>query len=38
MGHGVRIALGCDIGAFISGAASTSRHGWLWIAAALQHG
>jgi hypothetical protein len=32
---GARIAFGCNIGAFFSGVASTSLHGWLWIAAAL---
>jgi hypothetical protein len=31
MGYGARIAFGCNIGAFFSGAASTSLHGWLWI-------
>lgn len=35
MGYGSRIAFGCNIGAFFSGIASTSLHGWLWIAAAL---
>ncbi|MEW6688499.1 MAG: YeeE/YedE family protein [Pseudomonadota bacterium] len=35
MGYGARIAYGCTIGAFFSGIASTSLHGWLWIAAAL---
>ena len=35
MGYGSRIAYGCNIGAFFSGVASTSLHGWLWIAAAL---
>ena len=35
MGYGARIALGCNIGAFFSGIASASLHGWLWIAAAL---
>jgi uncharacterized membrane protein YedE/YeeE len=35
MGYGARIAFGCNIGAFFSGVASTSVHGWLWIAAAL---
>lgn len=35
MGYGARLAYGCNIGAFISGIASTSLHGWLWIAAAL---
>ena len=35
MGYGARIAFGCNIGAFFSGIASTSLHGWVWIAAAL---
>jgi uncharacterized membrane protein YedE/YeeE len=35
MGYGARIAFGCNIGAFFSGVASTSLHGWVWIAAAL---
>jgi uncharacterized membrane protein YedE/YeeE len=35
MGYGARIAFGCNIGAFFSGVASTSLHGWLWILCAL---
>lgn len=35
MGYGARLAYGCNVGAFFSGAASTSLHGWLWLAAAL---
>lgn len=35
MGYGARIAFGCNVGAFFSGVASTSLHGWLWIVAAL---
>jgi len=35
MGYGARLAYGCNIGAFYSGVASTSLHGWLWIVAAL---
>ena len=35
IGYGARIAYGCNIGAFVSGVASGSVHGWLWIAAAL---
>jgi uncharacterized membrane protein YedE/YeeE len=35
MGYGARLAFGCNVGAFFSGVASTSLHGWLWIAAAL---
>jgi uncharacterized protein len=30
LGYGARIAYGCNIGAFFSGVASTSLHGWLW--------
>ncbi|MBI4184610.1 MAG: YeeE/YedE family protein [Proteobacteria bacterium] len=35
MGYGARLAFGCNIGAFFSGVASGSLHGWLWFAAAL---
>ena len=35
MGYGARLAFGCNIGAFFSGVASTSVHGWLWILCAL---
>ncbi len=35
LGYGARLAYGCNIGAFISGAASTSLHGWVWVACAL---
>ncbi len=35
MGYGSRIAYGCNIGAFLSGVASSSLHGWLWILMAL---
>jgi uncharacterized membrane protein YedE/YeeE len=35
MGYGARIAFGCNIGAFFSGVASSSLHGWLWIGSAL---
>lgn len=35
LGYGARIAYGCNIGAFVSGIASTSLHGWLWILCAL---
>ena len=35
MGYGARIAFGCNIGAFFSGVASTSLHGWLWLLGAL---
>jgi uncharacterized membrane protein YedE/YeeE len=34
MGYGARLAYGCNIGAFFSGIASSSLHGWVWIAAA----
>ena len=35
LGYGARLAYGCNIGAFFSGVASTSLHGWMWIACAL---
>lgn len=35
MGYGARLAYGCNIGAFFSGVASTSLHGWAWIGMAL---
>ena len=35
LGYGARLAYGCNIGAFFSGVASGSLHGWLWIAAGL---
>jgi len=35
LGYGARRAYGCNIGAFFSGVASTSLHGWVWIAAAV---
>jgi len=35
LGYGARLAYGCNIGAFFSGIASTSLHGWVWIIAAL---
>jgi uncharacterized membrane protein YedE/YeeE len=35
LGYGARIAFGCNIGAYFSGIASTSLHGWLWWVAAL---
>jgi hypothetical protein len=35
MGYGARLAFGCNIGAFLSGIASFSLHGWVWIAFAL---
>ena len=35
MGYGARLAFGCNIGAFFSGVASTSLHGWLWIVCGL---
>jgi uncharacterized membrane protein YedE/YeeE len=35
LGYGARIAYGCNIGAYFSGIASTSLHGWLWFAAAF---
>jgi uncharacterized protein len=35
LGYGARIAFGCNIGAYFSGVASTSLHGWVWFAAAF---
>lgn len=35
MGYGARLAFGCNVGAYFSGIASTSLHGWMWIAFAL---
>jgi uncharacterized membrane protein YedE/YeeE len=33
--YGARLAFGCNIGAFFSGIASGSLHGWVWLAAAF---
>lgn len=35
LGYGARLAYGCNIGAYFSGVASSSLHGWLWFAAAF---
>jgi len=35
LGYGARLGYGCNIGAFFSGVASTSLHGWIWIIAAV---
>ncbi|UQB41719.1 YeeE/YedE family protein [Thiomicrospira microaerophila] len=35
MGFGATLSYGCNIGAFFSGIASGSLHGWLWIIFAL---
>ncbi len=35
LGYGARLAFGCNIGAFFSGVASGSLHGWLWLIAAF---
>ena len=35
LGYGARIAYGCNIGAYFSGIASGSLHGWVWLVAAL---
>jgi len=35
LGYGARISFGCNIGAFFSGTASTSVHGWVWFFAAM---
>ena len=35
LGYGARLASGCNIGAFFSGVASASLHGWVWFIAAF---
>jgi|TARA_B100000315_G_scaffold246794_1_gene274575 hypothetical protein len=35
LGYGARQAYGCNIGAYFSGIASGSLHGWLWLLAAF---
>ncbi len=35
LGYGARIAYGCNIGAYFSGVASSSLHGWMWLIAAF---
>lgn len=35
MGYGARLAYGCNIGAYFSGIASFSLHGWVWGVLAL---
>jgi len=35
LGYGARLAYGCNIGAYFSGIASSSLHGWLWFVAAF---
>jgi len=35
LGYGARLAYGCNIGAFLSGIASSSLHGWVWFPAAF---
>ncbi|MBI3491100.1 MAG: YeeE/YedE family protein [Acidobacteria bacterium] len=35
LGYGARIAYGCNIGAYFSGIASGSVHGWVWLFAAF---
>ncbi|MGA1042676.1 MAG: YeeE/YedE thiosulfate transporter family protein [Burkholderiaceae bacterium] len=35
LGYSSRIAFGCNIGAFLGGAASASLHGWAWFAMAF---
>ncbi|SFU59645.1 YeeE/YedE family protein [Halomonas korlensis] len=33
LGYGARLAFGCNIGAYFSGIASGSLHGWVWLIA-----
>ncbi|MCB4822613.1 YeeE/YedE family protein [Roseicella aerolata] len=35
LGYGARLAYGCNIGAYFSGIASSSLHGWVWMAMAF---
>jgi uncharacterized membrane protein YedE/YeeE len=35
LGYTARIAFGCNVGAFFSGIATGSLHGWVWFAAAF---
>lgn len=35
LGYGARLAYGCNIGAYFSGIASGSLHGWFWLGAAF---
>ena len=35
MGIGARLSFGCNIGAMVSGMASGSLHGFVWLAAVL---
>lgn len=35
MGYGARLAFGCNIGAYFSGIASSSVHGWVWFVMAM---
>ena len=35
MGYGSRLAFGCNIGAYFSGIASFSLHGWVWMIMAM---
>ena len=35
LGYGARLAYGCNIGAYFSGVASGSLHGWCWLVAAF---
>jgi uncharacterized membrane protein YedE/YeeE len=35
LGYGARVAYGCNIGAYFSGIASGSPHGWFWLVAAF---
>ena len=35
LGYGARVAYGCNIGAYFSGIASGSLHGWMWLPAAF---
>jgi uncharacterized membrane protein YedE/YeeE len=35
LGYSSRLAFGCNVGAFFSGIATGSLHGWVWFASAF---
>ena len=35
LGYSARLAFGCNVGAYFSGIASGSLHGWVWFACAF---
>jgi uncharacterized membrane protein YedE/YeeE len=35
MGYSARLALGCNVGAMLSGISTGSLHGWIWVPTGL---